>query len=41
LHDEREKKVFLKKEGRKIDNLIENYEQTYKNYNYLEGTDNV
>ena len=39
LFEEREKKAFLKKEARKIDNLIDNYEQRFANYKYFQGTD--
>lgn len=39
LFDEREKKAFLKKEGRKIENLIDNYEQKFGGHKYFEATD--
>lgn len=39
LHEEREKKAFLKKEERKTENLIENYEQRFGNSGYFENTD--
>ena len=38
LFDEREKKAFLKKEDRKIENLIENYDQKFANHNYFSNT---
>lgn len=40
LHGEREKKAFLKKEGRKTENLIDNFDQRFRNYKYLAGTEN-
>eukprot|EP00347_Sterkiella_histriomuscorum_P004264 403361113 len=40
LHDEREKKAFLRRESKKVENLIENYEQKYGHVKYLQGTDN-
>ena len=39
LFEQREKKAFLKKEARKINNIIDNYEQKYGNFKYFEGTD--
>ncbi len=39
LHGEREKKAFLKKEGRKLENLIENYDQNFQGYKYFQSTD--
>jgi hypothetical protein len=38
LFEEREKRAFLKKEGRRIENLIENYDQHFSSYKYLAGT---
>lgn len=38
LFEEREKKAFLKKEGRKMENLIENYDQKFGQFKYLEAT---
>lgn len=39
LFEEREKRAFLKKEGRRIENLIEGYDQKYGGHKYLENTD--
>jgi hypothetical protein len=39
VFEEREKKAFLKKEGRKVDNLIDNYQQRFANFQYFQGTD--
>jgi len=41
LFEEREKKAFLKKEGRKIDNLIDNYEQKIASFKYFDATDSA
>ncbi len=41
LFAEREKKAFLKKEGRKIENLIENYDQKFASFKYFEATDSA
>jgi hypothetical protein len=30
LHDERDKKAFLRKENRKAENIIENYDSKFK-----------
>ena len=38
LFEEREKKAFLKKEGRKVENLIENYEAKFGAYKYFDDT---
>ena len=40
LHDERNKKAFLKHESRKVENLIEGFENRYANYKYLQDTSN-
>lgn len=41
LFEEREKKAFLKKEGRKIENLIDNYDQKFASYKYFDATDSA
>jgi hypothetical protein len=37
LFEEREKRAFLKKESRKMENLIDNYEQRFGDHKYLDG----
>lgn len=39
LFEEREKRAFLKKEARKTENLIENYDSKFANHKYFEGTE--
>lgn len=38
LHDERDKRAFLRREGRQKQHLIENFDQKYGDFKYLEGT---
>jgi hypothetical protein len=39
LFEEREKRAFLKREGRKTENLIEHYDSKFLNHKYFEATD--
>lgn len=38
LHDERQKRAFLKHESRREENLIANFDQKFKNHQYLANT---
>tara|TARA_B110000285_G_scaffold208597_1_gene248933 strand:+ start:162 stop:482 length:321 start_codon:yes stop_codon:yes gene_type:complete len=40
LDDERNKKAFLKHEGRNIENLISDFDTKFGSYKYLEDTSN-
>ena len=39
VHEERQKKAFLKNEGRKIENVIENYEERFGQHGYMEDSE--
>lgn len=41
LHDERMKKAFLKNEGRKTQNLIADFDSNFRDFKYLDGTEDV
>ncbi|CDW74365.1 UNKNOWN [Stylonychia lemnae] len=40
LHEERDKKAFLRRESRKAENLIDNYDYKFGDYKYLQSTEN-